>query len=162
MQDYGSGAGMPVPYPPQPPASRRTTRRWLLIGGLALAFVFTLGLGAAIGSTIVQSVQAASLGPSGAYQGQPLAFGPNSQPGNMGPGMPGQCAVLTVSSVRGQTITARAPDGSAVTIHTTASTHYTRAGQAATASAVTAGVQIHVDGTRNSDGSITATHIDVR
>jgi hypothetical protein len=63
--------------------------------------------------------------------------------------------------VSGQTIVAKASDGSTVTIHTTASTQYTRGGQSVAASAVTAGSQIHVVGTRNSDGSITATRIDL-
>jgi hypothetical protein len=47
-------------------------------------------------------------------------------------------------------------------VHTTSSTTYTQNGQTATASAVKAGVTISVMGTHNSDGSITATSIDIR
>jgi hypothetical protein len=50
--------------------------------------------------------------------------------------------------VSGQTIIAKASDGSTVTIHITASTQYTRGGQAVAASAVTAGSQIRVVGTQ--------------
>jgi len=64
--------------------------------------------------------------------------------------------------VSGQTITAKAADGSTVTIHTSSSTKYTKGGQSAAASAVTAGSHILVMGAKNSDGSINATQIDVR
>jgi hypothetical protein len=85
----------------------------------------------------------------------------NAQPQGM-PGMPGgQCSGFTVSSVSGSTIIAKSPIGNTVTIHTTASTKYTQAGKAVTASALKAGVQIHVMGTHNSDGSITATSIAI-
>ncbi|HKW22174.1 MAG TPA: DUF5666 domain-containing protein, partial [Ktedonobacterales bacterium] len=74
----------------------------------------------------------------------------------------GQCDTYTVSSMSGQTIAAKAADGSTVTIHTSSSTKYTKGGQSASASAVTAGSQIHVQGQQNSDGGINATQIDVR
>jgi len=77
------------------------------------------------------------------------------------PGTPGQCNALTVSSVNGNTIVAKTSSGNSVTIHTTASTQYTQAGKTAAASAVKAGARIHVSGTHNSDGSITATRIDI-
>jgi hypothetical protein len=131
-----------------------------LIGGLALAFVFTLGVGAALGSTLLQTAQAAGGQPTSGTTFGPLAA-TNQAPGHGGPGGQGQCGNLTVSSVSGNTITAKAQDGSTVTIHTTSSTQYTRAGATASASDVKAGSVIHVDGTRNSDGSITATRIDI-
>ncbi len=165
MQPYYGGA---VPnwwgqQPPQYPPPRRAGRRWLLIGGLAIAFLMTLGIGAVIGSSLLQTAQAAGNQPSSGFTlpfaASTATTGPHGRPG--GPGRPGQCGSLTVSSVSGSTITAKAPDGTTVTIHTSSSTTYTRAGASVSASAVTTGSVIHVDGTRNSDGSITATRIDI-
>lgn len=154
MQDFGQSYGATAwDPPPQPPAPRRSGPRWLLISALAIAFTLALGVGAVLGSTLLQTAHAANSGPAVSNSSQTLAAGPGAQ---------GQCGVLTVSSVNGQTIVAKAPDGSTVTIHTTASTQYTRAGQSVAASSVTVGSQIHVDGTHNSDGSITATRIDIR
>jgi len=48
-----------------------------------------------------------------------------------------------------------------VTIHTTSSTTYTRAGKTVSASAVTAGERIAVRGSRQSDGSVNATQIEI-
>jgi Domain of unknown function (DUF5666) len=163
MYDYERGGWVPRDGPPGPRRSRGLGR-WLLIGGLALAFMLTLGVGAFLGSTVFGTAQAASLAPGGSngnavqYAAQlPLASTPGAS------GQPtGQCDALTVSSVSGQTIVAKAANGSTVTIHTTSSTRYTKDGQAASASAVTVGAQIHVQGSTNSDGSITATSIDVR
>ena len=135
--------------PPRPPGRRRANRRWLAVAGATLALLLTLGVGVLLGSRMI-GAQAASFVP-----GQTLA----STPGAHGPG---QCDALTITSVSGQTITATARDGGAVTIHTSSGTQYTKAGQAATASAVTVGSHIHVQGTRNSDGSINATSIDVQ
>jgi hypothetical protein len=148
---YGPGGAVPNWWgqpPPQYPPPRRAGRRWLLIGGLALAFLLTLGAGVVIGSSLLQTAQAAGNQPSSGFS-LPLAV--STAP----------CGSLTVTGVSGSTITAKAPDGTTVTIHTTSSTAYTRAGASVSASAVTTGSVIHVDGTRNSDGSITATRIDV-
>ena len=164
MDDYGyreeyGGGGRIVPARPITP--RHGGRRWLLIGALALAFALTLGAGAVIGSAFLANARAASLNSGGPTFGQSLVF-TASTPGAQGnPGARGQCDAMTVSSVNGSTIVAKAANGSSVTIHTTSSTTYTRNGQAATASAVTVGARIHVQGTHNSDGSITATAIDV-
>jgi hypothetical protein len=125
------------------------------MGGLALAFAVALGVGALLGSAIGTS-HAAGFTSGGGNVVQTL-----NQPLANGPGAPGHCAVLTVSSVSGNTIVAKAPDGSTVTIHTTASTQFTRNDQAVAASAVTVGSQIRVFGTHDSDGSITATRIDL-
>jgi hypothetical protein len=138
----------------------RSARRWLLLGGIALAFALTLGVGIAIAATLQPIAQAATMTPGGVNIAQYPGIG--QRPFAATPAAQGQCGVLTVTSVSGSTIVATSPDGGSVTIHTTASTQYTKAGQSATASAVAAGAQIHVDGTRNSDGSITATRIDVR
>lgn len=151
-----------IPPPPLDTAPRRA-RRWLVPGLLALAFTFMLVMGVFVGATILKTAQAAA-GPGGANFAQ---FSLASTSGAHGPGSNGsggqrQCDALTVSSVSGNTITAKAADGSTVTIHTTASTKYTKGGQSVAASAVTAGSQIHVEGAKNSDGSINATQIDIR
>jgi hypothetical protein len=141
-------------------------RRWLVLAGLGLAFALVLGLGIMIGAVIQPSAQAASFTPGNAIVGQGPQFpgfpGARQAPFASTPGAQGPCDALTVSSVSGSTIVASASDGSSVTIHTTSSTQYTKAGQAATAAAVTVGARIHVDGSRASDGSITATRIDVQ
>jgi hypothetical protein len=164
MEDLGDGASTRLA---QPSAPRQLGRRWLLIGGLALAFMLTLGVGALLGSTAfaANSAQAASFATGGANNSQTLAAttsdANSSQALAVTPGARGQCEALTVSSVNASTIVAKAPDGSTVTIQTTASTQYTRAGQSVSASTITVGSRIHVTGTRNSDGSITATRIDI-
>lgn len=160
MNPYDDFAPAPAPAPPLPAAPRRG-RRWLVIGLLALAFTVALGTGVFIGATMLSTAQAASGAPTGpGFARFALASTPGTR--GAGPHGQGQCDALTVSAVSGQTITAKAADGSAVTIHTSSSTKYTKAGQSASASAVTVGSQIHVEGTHNSDGSITATQIDVR
>lgn len=151
----------------RPPPRRRPN--WLVVGGLALAFAFALGLGAFLGPSLLHTAQAASNSPGNASAPYvaiyPAVGTPGARPGGPGgpggPGAQGQCVTLTVTSVSGQTVTAKAADGTTVTVHTTASTTYSHAGASATASVVTVGAQIHVMGTHNSDGSITATQIDV-
>jgi hypothetical protein len=132
---------------------------------LALAFVGALGVGSFLGSTFLRSAQAAGLTPSASVaqlnDQVPLAITPAARGPGQGPGQ-GACQSYAVSSVSGQTIVAKSSTGSTVTIHETASTQYTKAGQSASASAVTVGSQISVMGTTNGDGSITATSIDVR
>jgi hypothetical protein len=93
--------------------------------------MLALGVGTLLGWT-TGTTQAASVVSGNANSAQSLTFaqgGDNSaQSLAATPGAHGQCDALTVSSVNGQTIVAKAPDGSTVTIHTTASTRYTRAG----------------------------------
>lgn len=141
---------------------RRWGRRWLLLGGVALALALTLGVGAFLGAALGSSqAQAANL-TNQAQVGGFASGGPGgSQSQAATPGAQGQCETLTVTSVSGSTILAKASDGSTVTIHTTSSTTYTKSHQSASASAVTVGARISVMGTHNSDGSITATSIDV-
>ena len=161
---------------------RRRGRSWLLIGGLAFAFMLALGVGVLLGTSSgttqasalttvsnsssqspavtqggVNSSQSLTYSQGGANYAQPMAGGP-------GAGRPqgqGQCESFTVSSVNANTIVAKSSNGSSVTIHTTASTSYRQAGKTVTASAITAGTRIHVMATHNSDGSITATSIDI-
>lgn len=153
MNPYGEP--MAIPPPPLEAAPRRS-RRWLLPAVLALAFTLTLGVGAFVGATMLKTAQAAGSGP--VYTQFSLASTPRTGPH----GGHGQCDAYTVSNVSGQTIAAKAADGSIVTIHTSASTKYTKGDQSSTASAVIAGSRIHVQGEKNSDGSINATQIDVR
>lgn len=165
LNDFVDAApNWPNQYPPPKPRSRG---RWLLIGGIALALLLTLGVGALLGSHI-GTAQAASVTSSGANSqgvgftpGGPISFqtGGGTLANTAGP--QGQCERLTVTAVSGSTITAKAANGNTVTVHTTASTEYTRSGQSVSASAVTVGSTISVMGTHNSDGSITATSINI-
>lgn len=177
MEEYEEMAAAPMN---QLPAPRRRGPRWLLMGGLAIAFMFALAVGVFLG-TSTGSTQAAALssGASSSTQSQvaaqnnsgndqALIFSQSSngrsqrQPFNNAPGgSQGRCESLTVTSVNGGTIVAKTASGSTVTIHTTASTMYTQAGKKAAESALKAGDTIMVMGTHNSDGSITATSIDI-
>lgn len=122
--------------------------KWLIIGGLALI------LGMLIVGTGIITANASS-GPGTT----PTPGVGTGRPGK-GPGH-GPKAVLTVTSINGQKITAKRLDGTTVTIVTTSSTVYTRAGMPVNASAITTGKNIHVRGTMNSDGSITAVQVDI-
>jgi hypothetical protein len=133
---------------------RRRWNRWLLVGGVVPVLALVLGVGMLLGTVFGGGLAQAA---SDANQGQTFSFAQ----GTPGPGNQGPCVTLTVTSVSGSTILAKASDGSTVTIHTTSSTTYTKNHQAASASAITAGARISVMGTKNSDGSITATSIDV-
>jgi hypothetical protein len=160
MEEFEGTAWGP---PPRPRGTRRSLRRWFVAGGLALAFAVAMGVGAVLGSGVLGTAQAAGVTPPGASALLNVQFPLASTPGARGPGHgQGECQSYTVSSVSGQTIVAKATNGTTVTIHETSSTQYTKADQSASASAVTAGARIHVMGTTNSDGSITATSIDVR
>jgi len=155
---------------------RRRGRRWLLIGGLAIAFMLALGVGvlpgtstgthqaSALTAVSSSSSQSPAVTQGGDNSSQSLTFaqgGANYAQPMAGPQGQGQCETFTVSSVSGNTIVAKSSNGSSVTIHTTASTSYRQAGKTVTASAIKVGSRIHVMGTHNSDGSITATTIDI-
>lgn len=150
------------PLPPQPawPPSpaRRQFPRWALVGGLGVAFALVLGLGALIGATLLPALGASAAGTTGGQYARFDQAGPKGAAHGPGRG-PGR--VLTVSSVADSTISATTPSGTTVTITTTASTTYTRAGKTVDRGAITKGTTIGVQGTRNSDGSITASHIAI-
>ncbi|HZU70362.1 MAG TPA: DUF5666 domain-containing protein [Ktedonobacteraceae bacterium] len=166
------------PHLSQPDVQHRG-RNWLLIGGLAFAFMLALAAGTILGtlhgtstanalsqgSSNSTQTLSASQGNFANSQAQITIPGANNGPQSLfagpGAGGQGQCEQLTVSSVNGNTIVAKTASGSSVTIHTTASTQYTQAGKTVSASAIKAGSQISVMGTHNSDGSITATSIDI-
>lgn len=145
--------------PLQPPRSahtphaRRPLRRWLVVGGLLAA----LGIGAVAGGALA----VAHANGAGTTNSTVATATPAQGKGHHAPGRFGMRAALTVTSVSGQTITATRPNGKKVTILTTSSTVYSRAGQTVSASAVKSGEHIRVRGTRNGDGSITATRVDI-
>jgi hypothetical protein len=161
-----------VPYwQGEQPPPRRLWRRWLLIGGIALAFALTLSLGALLGSQVFAANAAGSSGGNGSLAafnqgggqgpGGPISFQSGSQSLAGTPGAGGHCVTLTVSGISGSTITAKDQSGTTVIVHTTASTTYTENGKSVSAGAVTVGSHISVMGTHNSDGTITATSINV-
>ncbi len=173
MEDFDDST--PTGFAQARTTPRRSRRRWFVLGGLAFAFMLALlGVGTHLGAT--STAQAAALssgGSTGSVQtlvvtsnAQPQAGvnngpqGPAFGPGAHGQGQ-GQCESLTVSSISGQTIVAKAANGSSVTVHTTSSTKYSQAGKSVSASVIKVGTVIHVMGTHNSDGSITATSIDI-
>ncbi|HET9110594.1 MAG TPA: DUF5666 domain-containing protein [Ktedonobacterales bacterium] len=147
-----------APYMQPPRAPRpRSMRRWLMIGGGTAALLVALGVGVAVGASAL-SAQAA--GPSGLQTALTNLSGSQRNNGDPGHG-PERGGDLTVSAVSGQTITAKRPDGTSVTIKVSSSTTYTRADKTVSLSAITSGETIHVMGQRNSDGSITATRVDI-
>ena len=163
MENYEDAAGGKL-VPSS--AQHHRWRSLLIVSGLALAFMLALGIGVLMGST-TRTTQAASFTSVSDTNTQAQFFqaGDNNNPQSQafGPGAQGQgqCEAYTVSSVSGNTIVAKTASGSSVTIHTTASTKYSQAGKTVSASAIKAGTSIVVMGTHNSDGSITATSIDI-
>jgi hypothetical protein len=65
----------------------------------------------------------------------------------------------TVTAVSGSTITVEQRDGSTATIKVSSSTTYSVAGAAASLADVKVGMRLMAEGTKNSDGSITATEV---
>jgi hypothetical protein len=144
-----------APQLPAPEEPRRGAPRWLLIGGGALALLAVLGAGVLIGSVARPQLAQAF----GAQQAQGRDFGQAPGFGDHGPGKgPGG---LTITSVASDSIAAKRANGATVTIKTTSSTEYARAGKTIDRSALTVGTAIRVQGTRNSDGSVTATRVEV-
>jgi hypothetical protein len=144
-----------APQLPAPEPSRRSVPRWALIGGGALALLAVLGAGVLIGSLARPQLAQAF----GAQQARNGNVGDHGDFGNHGPGRgPG---ALTITSVASDSFGTKRADGTAVTVKTTSSTQYFRAGNAIERRALITGTAIRVQGTRNSDSSVTATRIDV-
>lgn len=162
MEDY---EGLVPTRLDQPPAPRQRGRRCLLIGGLALAFMLALGVGVLLGASNGATQAAAlTIGSTSSSQSLVFAQGASNAQSMASQGMQGaqgQCEPLTVASVNGNTIVARMASGSPVTIHMTTRTRYTQAGKTVTVRTIKAGTRINVMGTHNSDGSITATSINI-
>lgn len=156
----GSGQPHPQEYamspmtPQRPP--RRTRRGWWIAGGAALALALLVGVGVVAGPAFAAA---------GGQRQSPALSLLNGDKGGAHPGMGGRFGQghgeLTVQKVSGGTITATRPDGKSVTIHTTSSTTYWRAGSQVNAGAVTTGAHIAVKGQRGSDGSVTATRVEI-
>ncbi|HKV85187.1 MAG TPA: DUF5666 domain-containing protein [Ktedonobacterales bacterium] len=139
-----------VDYPPRPPRRRL---RWSRLSVLAVAALALAGIGFVLATNLPATFAAA---------GQST---PSSTSGSGGPAMDhmrgGPGHDLTVSSVSGSDIVAKDENGASVTIHTNSSTTFERAGTKISLSALTSGTTIDVRGTRNSDGTITATDISI-
>jgi hypothetical protein len=142
----------------QAPASRSHRRRRLLLGSLVLVFMFTVGVGLSTGATRAQALES-----RGTSSFQMLAVShkgpPHNQHGTKTVGANGQCNTLTITSVNGSTIVAHSSCSKSITVHTTASTQYVRAGKTVSVSAITVGTRVYVTGAHNHDGSITASRI---
>lgn len=150
--------GAPTYQPPQAPRPprARSRRRWLITGGVTAALLLAMGVGVGLGANAL-TAQASALQTNVAS----LNWNANGSPGyGHGPGQE-QGEGLTVTSVSGQTITATQPSGASVTVKVTSSTVYTRAEKTISLSDIKAGDVIHAIGTRNSDGSITATRVEI-
>lgn len=131
-------------------------KKWLFI--LLPAFLLALAIAGIV--TVHNAYASGGTGASstptpGATRPSAGTGGPLGRRG-YGPG-----GVLTVTAINGQKISAKQANGSTVTIETTSSTVYTRAGQKVSASDIKTGETIHVRGTHNSNGSISATNIDI-
>lgn len=145
-QEYGMAA--------QVPPRRRTRRGWWMAGGA----VFTLAV--IVGLAVVAVPAFAAAGPQNPILGFFTEGKTGGHPGRDG-GHHMRPGGLTVQKVSGDTITATRPDGQSVTIHTSSSTTYWREDSQVDAGAVTSGAHIAVRGQRASDGSVTATRIDI-
>lgn len=154
--DYPAMAALRPALPP-----RRGLPRWLKVGGMAAALLLAAaGATAGANALIAQAANGpGSSSPFSFLNGTPPT-GHRGHPGGFG-GY-GRGGELTISGVSGQTIMTKDASGAAVTVKVSSSTQYTRLGKTVSLSTITTGETIHVRGTRNSDGSITATQIDVR
>jgi hypothetical protein len=142
-----------------PPIRRRRfgVKRWIAAAAVALA----LGAAIVVGINAVPTLAASISGtPTSGAPGLGH-HGPGGRGRFGGPAVRGPGGGLTVTAVSGGAITATGRNGKSVTIHVTASTTYTRAGKAVSASAVTNGDTIAVRGQRNSDGSVNATSVRI-
>lgn len=153
----GAPSNMP-PNPPRPPRARNM-RRWLAIGGVTTALLLALGVGVGLGANALSARASGSQATVASLNN----WNNNGGPGNgygMGQDME-QGEGLTVTKISGSTITATRPSGLTVTVKVTSSTTYARAEQPINLSDIKVGDVIHAIGTRNSDGSITATRVEI-
>jgi len=152
----------PLTPGPRPARGRWSRRRaWLVAGVATLALAAVVGVGAGVLPALAASGQQNAPIFAATHGGRGFGFGSAGSGARAGGAVRGPLGGLTVKSVSGGTITATRPNGQTVTIHTTSSTTYTRAGKTVSASAVTAGERIAVRGSRQSDGSVNATQIEI-
>jgi uncharacterized protein DUF5666 len=144
-----------TPQLPAPESPRRSLPRWALVAGLAFALAAVLGAGLVIGS-LARPQLAEAFGAQQARNGN-FGFAPGIRDHGPGKGM----GALTITSVASDSFGTKRANGTAVTVKTTNSTQYFRAGKSIDRSALTTGTAIRVQGTRNSDGSLTVTRIDI-
>lgn len=137
---------------PYPPARPRRHIQWPRLGVAALVLLLG-GVGFVFASHLPSTLAAAGQSTPSHTRG---ADGLDGRHGHGGPGHD-----LTVSNVSGTTVVAKDKDGANVTIHTSASTTIQRAGVSIKLSDLTAGTPIEVRGARNSDGTVSASEIDV-
>jgi hypothetical protein len=129
---------------------RQRRRRLLVIGGLALALILTLGV-----ALIASQARASGSSVSVALIAQHM-------PTMMPTGGQGQCGgQLTVSSVTNRTITVTGPNGNTQTIYVTSHTQYVKAGQVVSVSAIKVGSNIYVTGSCGQGHAIHATRIEI-
>ncbi len=147
-----NGAELPR-FAARPPAGKK--KKKIIVGALGAGLLALSVAGVGIGVAHANGASVPGLGLVASHNGGPGGSGDGHGPGR-GPG-----GDLTVTGVSGQTITAKQRDGTAVTIKTTSSTVFSRAGKTVSLSAVSSGENVHVQGTKNSDGSITATRVDI-
>ena len=157
QQWNGAPVNQQSPNSPTRAPRARNPRRWLAIGGVTAALLLAMGVGIGVGA---DTLAAHGNGFSG-LQTTVANFTGWQQNGAPGYGAQHAGDGLTVSSVSGDTITAKRPSGVSVTVKVTSSTVYVRAGETVSLSAITSGETIHVIGQTNSDGSITATRVEV-
>jgi hypothetical protein len=153
--DEGNYPPDTAPQLPAPEPLRRGAPRWALIAGSALALLVILGVGVLIG-LLARPQLITAFGAQQIQRGN-VGFAPGFADHGPGKGR----GPLTITSVASDSITAKRPDGTSVTIKTTSSTQYVRAGKTIDRSALGAGTEILVQGTRSSDNSVTATRVEV-
>ncbi len=143
-----------------------------VFGGVVAAALLVGGLAILLGVTIVPSFANANLAISSSHSGH-VATGTSGA--TSATGQFSETGVATASSVRGPEITVTSVGGASITgtktgrkgatttvhITTNGSTTYTRLGETVQRSSITAGTKIRIQGTKASDGTITATHVDV-
>jgi hypothetical protein len=146
--------------------------RLAIIGGLAVGVAIVGALAILLGANIVPSFANASLAASSGHSGQGSTSSTSSTDSTGQFSETGAAAAshvggpeITVTSVGTNTITGTRTDrkGTSTTVHitTTGSTTYTRLGKTVQRSSITAGTKIRVQGTKASDGTITAMHVEV-
>ncbi len=159
MEDFEEPAAFPSAQASTP---RRSGRRRLLLGGIALTVMLSLAVGVFLASPSgVSQAQAAAFALRGARPIETPTAGAGTP--TAGTGTPGPCSGdVTVTHVSGKVITVTRPDGSTAHIYVTSRTHYTESGKTVTESAVKVGSKVYVVGSCTSHGGrINATSIQI-
>ncbi len=150
----------PFELPPTEPVQAKTqsgkkrVTKPLMIGGVAVGAIAVLGGAVFFGGNIARA----------ANNGTLVGASTSQTPGPKGPHGPhfGRGGEFTVTSVSGQTITAKDRTGASVTITTTSSTTFRNGTQTIQITDIKIGDEIAVRGARASNGNIAATAVMVR